>query len=105
MKAWRSISLTCAVLIASLGFAGAQKWVPLTHQPTFSPAAEFLLTDGRVMMQDNSTTDWWLLTPDIFGSYVHGTWSKAASTPSDYAPLFYASAVLADGRLAIIGGE
>ena len=105
MKVLRAVSLACVVLFAALGTMSAQKWVPLNNQPTFSPAAEFLLTDGRVMMQDNSTTDWWVLTPDINGSYANGTWSQVASTPSDYAPLFYASAVLADGRLAIIGGE
>lgn len=105
MKTFRLLSLTCMVFLAGFSIVKAQTWVPLTNQPTFSPAAEFLLTDGRVIMQDNSQTDWWVLTPDINGSYVNGTWSQVASTPANYAPLFYASAVLADGRLAIIGGE
>ena len=56
-------------------------------------------------MQDNSQTDWWVLTPDINGSCVNGTWSQVTSTPADYDPLFFTSAVLADGRLAIICGE
>ena len=105
MKISRALFLICFVLLAGFGIASAQKWVPLNNQPAFSPAAEFLLTDGRVMMQDNSATDWWVLTPDINGSYINGTWSQVASTPADYAPLFYASAVLADGRLVITGGE
>ncbi|HEV2474887.1 MAG TPA: hypothetical protein VGS41_19575, partial [Chthonomonadales bacterium] len=46
-----------------------------------------------------------LLTPDINGSYVNGTWSQAANLPTGYAPLYYASAVLADGRVIIVGGE
>jgi hypothetical protein len=49
--------------------------------------------------------NWWLLTPAKSGSYVNGTWSKAGTLPSDYAPLYYASAVLPDGRVIIMGGE
>ena len=107
MRVLRAVSLACAVLLAGLNVVSAQSWTPLTNQPTFSPSAEFLLTDGRVLMQDYSATDWWVLTPDINGSYVNGTWSQVASMPAtfNYAPLFYASAVLPDGRLAILGGE
>jgi hypothetical protein len=49
------------------------------------------------------------LTPDITGSYVNGTWSQIASMPvingTQYAPLYYASAVLPDGRVIVMGGE
>jgi hypothetical protein len=107
MKVLRAISLTCAVLVVGLSTLSAQQWVALANQPTFSPGAEFLLTDGRVLMQDNSGTDWWLLTPDNTGNYVNGTWSKAAPMPAafNYAPLFFASAILPSGRLAVLGGE
>ncbi|HUJ70951.1 MAG TPA: hypothetical protein VLZ30_01820, partial [Verrucomicrobiae bacterium] len=44
-------------------------------------------------------------TPDNTGSYVNGTWTQVASLPSNYAPYAMASAVLADGRLMISGGE
>ncbi len=55
--------------------------------------------------------------PDITGSYINGTWNQAAAMPNcpngfagasadtNYAPLYYGSAVLPDGRLVIIGGE
>ena len=50
--------------------------------------------------------DWWKLTPDINGSYVNGTWSKLASlASSNHGPLFFGSAVLADGRVLVEGGE
>jgi hypothetical protein len=45
------------------------------------------------------------LTPDEFGSYVNGTWTQLASTPAGYSPLYHSSAVLADGRVIIEGGE
>jgi hypothetical protein len=69
-----------------------------------------LLTDGTVIVheeQDGGEQNWFKLTPDIFGSYVNGTWSQLASIPGafNYAPLFFGSQVIADGRLTVIGGE
>jgi hypothetical protein len=64
-----------------------------------------LLTDGNVMVQAGTGQGWWQLTPDINGSYLHGTWSQLASLPPGYAPLYFASAVLPDGRVIIEGGE
>jgi hypothetical protein len=57
------------------------------------------------MMQDTAAQDWWALTPDGNGSYQSGTWSQLASLPAGYSPLYYASAVLPDGRLVLLGGE
>ena len=65
-----------------------------------------LLTDGSVIVQNNgfwATPEMWKLTPDINGSYVNGTWSQIASLP--YTPSYTASAVLADGRVIVLGGE
>ena len=75
-----------------------------------------LLTDGRVLVHEepncsgtgcvgNSYAAWYTLTPDITGSYVNGTWTQVASLPSGYAPLFFSSAVLPDGKVAVQGGE
>ena len=36
---------------------------------------------------------------------IHCTWSSLASIPSPYAPYAFASAVLADGRVVVVGGE
>ncbi len=83
-------------------------WQPLKNQPTFlinGASNPLLLTDGTVVIQDYGTRDWWRLTPDDKGSYVNGTWTQVASLPAGYAPLDYSSAVLADGRVIIEGGE
>jgi hypothetical protein len=62
-----------------------------------------LLTNGCVMCQVGDTPDWWKLTPDQTGSYVKGSWSPLANGPN--SPLYYASAVLKDGRVFVAGGE
>jgi len=94
-------------LFAGSGIANSQEWVPLKHQPSISAGTAILRTDGRVMVQDagEGERDWWLLTPDINGSYRNGTWSELALMPSGYGPLLYASAVLPDDRLIVEGGE
>lgn len=62
-----------------------------------------LLTDGSVMCQSGDSKSWWRLTPDASGSYVHGTWSQLADMHN--SRLYYASAVLRDGRVFVAGGE
>jgi hypothetical protein len=105
MKLIGAIELVVLTLVGSLGVARAQSWQPLTNQPTFGASNANLLTDGTVMVQRYFRPEWYQLTPDAFGSYVNGTWSQLASLPPDYGPLYYASAVLADGRLIVTGGE
>jgi hypothetical protein len=83
----------------------AQTWTPLTNQPKIGASTSLLLTDGRVLVQDYGARDWWTLTPDLTGSYLNGTWKRAGSLPKGYAPVYYASAVLPDGRVIIQGGE
>lgn len=109
MALLRTLALcTCAIVVMTV-FAGAQSWQPLTHQPSFTAGHAMLLTDGSVLVHHEDPNDgfseWYKLTPDISGSYVNGTWSQVASLPSDYGPLFFASAVLADGRVIVEGGE
>jgi hypothetical protein len=81
-------------------------WEPIVNAPPFIPDVPLLLTDGTVMVHalDDAST-WWRLTPSAKGSYASGTWSETAPMPSGYDPLFFASAVLPDGRLIVIGGE
>jgi hypothetical protein len=93
------------LLVAVSGVSLAQKLQNLVNQPPNGAGIGFLLTDGSAMFQGNSQSDWWKLTPDKTGSYVKGTWSQLANLPSGYVPLYFASAVLADGRLVIVGGE
>ncbi|MCE9579551.1 MAG: hypothetical protein K8W52_40900 [Deltaproteobacteria bacterium] len=85
--------------------APAPTWQPLVNQAPFGAGVALLLTDGTLMVQDVGTPNWWRLTPDASGSYINGTWSQLASMPGGYAPLYFASAVLPDGRVIIEGGE
>jgi hypothetical protein len=93
------------LLFACSGVSLAQTLQNLKNQPPDGALITFQLTDGTVMAQGNSQNDWWLLTPDNKGSYVNGTWKQLATLPSGYVPYAFASAVLADGRLIIEGGE
>jgi hypothetical protein len=93
------------LLLAISASSMAQSVKALKHQPPDGVGLSFQLTDGTVMVQGNNGNDWWKLTPDITGSYVNGTWTQLASLPSGYDPYAEASAVLADGRLIIEGGE
>lgn len=65
----------------------------------------FLLTDGTVLVHVAETRKFYKLTPDANGDYRNGTWSQMGSLPTGYGPLYYASSVLADGRVVVIGGE
>ena len=78
-------------------------WQGLANQPTFHPSTMLLLTDGRVMVQEEATAHWHALTPDSFGSYRNGTWSSLADM--SFWRRYYASAVLKDGRVIVVGGE
>jgi hypothetical protein len=92
-------------LLVVSGVSQAQTVQTLVNQPPDGLGISFLLTDGRLLTQGNASSDWAILTPDKFGSYVNGTWKRAASLPSGYVPDAFASAVLADGRVIIEGGE
>ncbi len=80
-------------------------WQALKHQAPATCNVPILLTDGSVIIQAYGSSQWSRLTPDEDGDYVNGSWSAIASMPTGYGPTFYASAVLADGRVVAIGGE
>jgi uncharacterized repeat protein (TIGR01451 family) len=85
----------------------AKAWQQLKNPaPILNPAIHgLLLTDGSVMVQELCSNIWHRLIPDALGSYVNGTWAPMASMQPGYRPAFYSSAVLADGRVIVIGGE
>jgi hypothetical protein len=86
--------------------AAAPSLTPLTNQLPDGINFTLLLTDGTVMAQDGFYPYmWWKLTPDINGSYLNGTWSQLATLPVSYSPYAASEAVLADGRVLLIGGE
>ena len=81
----------------------AGTWKPLKNQPIFPASTMLLLTDGTVMCQQSGGVNWYKLTPDSNGDYTKGTWSTLA--PMINTRLYYASAVLRDGRVIAGGGE
>ena len=92
-------------------------WTKLNNAPPVSLGAMLLLTDGRILAHEEPNcnigpncagfdfTAWYALTPDASGSYINGTWSQVASMPPDYAPLYFSTAVLPDGKVLAEGGE
>lgn len=81
----------------------AGTWSTLSNPPPAAVATCLLLTDGTVLAQGVSTNRWYKLTPDISGNYGAGTWATMAN--SVHAPLYYASGILRDGRMIVVGGE
>ena len=85
----------------------------LTNIPAGTPnlSNPILLMDGTVIahqscLAGNPTagTNWYKLTP-VNGNYINGTWTQIASLPNGFAPRFFGSSVLPDGRVIIEGGE
>src|SRR5205807_3554366 len=113
-KVLRNLAAVLTGFAIAASLASAQSWQPLNNQPSFDVGAVLLLTDGTIMAVSEpncltcTSTDyssWYKLTPDKNGSYVNGTWSQIASFPAGYAPLYFGSAVLPDGRVLVEGGE
>jgi hypothetical protein len=113
MKTPRALVLVFTLVVISVTIASAQTWTTITNTPPFNPGAMLLLTDGRVLVHSEPncescmSTDynsWYTFTPDITGSYLNGTWTQVAA-PTGYSPLYFGSAVLADGKVIVEGGE
>jgi hypothetical protein len=107
MKALPTLAISLTLFFAAATLATSQRWVPLVNQPNpnLGLGNPLLLTDGTVIAHEACGSTWWRLTPDSFGSYINGTWKEIASLPNGYAPLYFGSAVLADGRVMMEGGE
>ncbi len=107
MKSLRTVVACLVLLIAAATLASSQAWVPLANQPNpnLGLGNPLLLTDGTVIAHEACGSTWWRLTPDQYGDYVNGTWMRIASLPAGYAPLYFGSAVLPDGRVMVEGGE
>jgi hypothetical protein len=91
-------------------------WSALVNGPSFNADTMLLLTDGTVMCHELLSPNWYRLTPDFTGSYSNGSWSTLAPMPNNpiipasaggptNAPLYFASAMLRDGRVFVAGGE
>lgn len=82
----------------------ANKWNTVKNLPPgFSPDEMILLTDGSVFVHHTDKKDWYVLKPDATGEYTTGSWSRPYSMANGRQ--YYASGVLRDGRVFVIGGE
>lgn len=77
----------------------------LASQPPVGMQMAFLMTDGSVLAQSYAGNTWYRYAPDANGGYADGTWTQVATLPAGYAPSAFSSAVLANGKLLITGGE
>ena len=78
-------------------------WTSLTNQAPFGAGQMLLLTDGTIMVQQGGSQRWWRLTPDKSATYINGSWSRLANMANNRT--FFDTAVLADGRVFVAGGE
>jgi hypothetical protein len=102
------LSAFCLASLAGSAVSNAQTWTVLPPPfQDFPTGIALQLTDGSIMVQEFGTANWYKLTPTKLNDYHNGTWTKLASIPAsmNYVPLFFASAVLPDGRVIIEGGE
>ena len=107
MKVFRIIG-TVMLAMTLIGIANAQSWTAVTPAPiAIGPMLQ--LRDGRILAhsdQGGNANSWYILTPDSQGKYETGTWSGPYNMQSGYAPFFFSSAVMLDGKTVLIeGGE
>jgi hypothetical protein len=96
-------TLAAAGVLAMLSAsAHAASWSTLAGTAPGGTGLMMLLTDGTVMVKTGNAA-WSRLSPSATGSYVDGTWSPLASMST--GRLYFASNVLTDGRVFVLGGE
>ena len=115
VKLWRLSVAAVISLVLAAAYPGqvarAQEppvggaWSQLTNLPPTAVDNCLLMTDGTVLCHQYGGRNWYRLTPSNTGSYQAGTWALDSTMQSGYAPLYFASAVLRDGRVIVEGGE
>ncbi len=80
-------------------------WTQLASLPPVALDNCLVLTDGDTFCHQHRSGRWYRLKPSNTGSYQNGTWAFDSTMPTGYAPLYFASAVLPDGRVIVAGGE
>lgn len=98
-----ALSALLNATMATAAIASASPWTTANSPGGFYPQAPFLLTDGRLLINNAEAVNWDAITPDSAGSYATGSWSAVADAP--IYRLYNASAVLNDGRVFFVGGE
>ncbi len=101
-----AVALASATLFAQSAAppAAPAQWTALTNQAPDYAGTMLLLTDGTVMVQGyDPGNNWMRLSPDASGNYGSGTWSDIA--PMNTPRLYFASHVLPNGNVWVLGGE
>jgi hypothetical protein len=114
MKVFRTLGIAALALLVFSGIAISQdafspgQWTAVVAPPQSGIGHIQLLTDGSVLAINSGcgvTGNWYRLIPDKTGSYVNGKWVSAGNLPTGYNPLYFASQVLPNGHVVVIGGE
>lgn len=113
-RRWPSLAgVAFAALVVLCSVASAQKWVAAPSFEGSGAGTAILRTDGSILVQELTgpasqggvaTGNRYLFVPNQKGNYSAGSW-HFLSTQFSYAPLYFASAVLPDGRIIMEGGE
>ncbi len=107
LLSWISLLLVVACLGVPWHVSAVGSWVPLNNKPLSGRGGlgpMLLLPDGRVMGQFFGGTNWYMLTPDTYGSYTNGNWTTLPLMVGGNRQ-FCSTAVLRDGRVFVAGGE
>ncbi len=124
------LGIALVVLLTVCGPASAASWTTLNNPLPSGIYLDtcLLLTNGDVMCHQYASPNWHRLRPDNTGSYLNGNWDTppiapmpngtdgssfviggstvtCAPTPCAYGPTYFASQVLPDGTVIVIGGE
>ena len=113
LKLARTLAAKSALFLLVFALVGATILQDLNTLLTINPELRCWryveLRDGRILVheeQGGNSRNWHILTPDASGSYINGTWSSGGSMQSGYAPWFFGSQVLLDGKTIVVeGGE
>ena len=108
MKPLRAPLLIPLLLCGCFSIVSAQSWTSVNPSPqAIGPLLQ--LRDGRILAhsdQGGNANSWYILTPDSNGKYETGTWSGPYNMQAGYAPFFFSSAILIDGKTIVVeGGE
>ncbi len=114
MKVFRGLAIAVLAGAVWSGIGTAQEpftagqWTALKNAPPTVVGHIQMLTDGSVLALNatcGAVGSWYRLVPDSTGSYENGTWVSGGTLPVGYNPLYFASQVLPNGNLVVIGGE
>jgi hypothetical protein len=91
-------------LLAGAVAGEAATWTALTNLAPASVDTMLLLTDGTVLTHRAGCGQvWYQLTPNSAGNYVNGKWTTKAAM--GLGRLYFASHVLRNGQVWVLGGE